>query len=186
MRILDSYIDTYEKRKYLIYILIVGCAMFFSMMHILLGIQLLPIQSYDDVLSLVDRWVIQQSYFGRNALELLNIQVLNISGYAMHLLDLKLFEWIYFVGNSLCLFTSKKRMGYYNFMVFLFVYFFLVIMFLLAIHSGSLCQVMVYIRAIGIGMILVYGISLVIQLKEFVISIMKYIEALKIEVVIID
>lgn len=186
MRILDSYIDTYEKRKYLIYIGIVGCSLIFSIMHILLGIQLIPIETYDDVLSLVDRFIIQQAYFGRNALELLNIQVLNVVGYLGQLLSLKLFEWIYFVGNGLCLFTGKRSYGYFNLLVFVFIYFFLIIMFLFGIHSGSLYQIMDYLRMIGLGMILVYSLSFMIQLKEFIDSIKNYLEALKIKVVIID
>ena len=111
-------IDTYEKRKNLVFIIIVACSLIFSFMHILLGITLLPIQSYDDVLSLVDQSLIQQAFFGRNALELLNIQVLDMTGYLLHLFSLKGFEWIFFVGNCLCLFTSKKKYGYFNLLIF--------------------------------------------------------------------
>ena len=186
MRILDSYIDTYEKRKNLVFIIIVFCSLIFSFMHILLGIKLLPIQSYDDVLSLVDQGVVQQAYFGRNALELLNIQVLDMMDYLLHLLSLKGYEWIYFVGNCLCLFTSKKRYGYLNLLSFISVYLFLVVIFTFAIHSGSLYQVMNFIRIIGIGMILVYGISMIVQIKEFIIGMKEYIESLKVKVVIME
>ena len=186
MRILDSYIDTYEKRKNLVFIIIVLCSLNFSLIHILLGIKLLPIQSYDDVLSLVDQGVVRQAYFGRNGLELLNIQVLDMIDYLFHLFRLKGFEWIYFVGNCLCLFTSKKRYGYFNLLSFILVYLFLVLMFIFAIHSGSLYQVMNCIRIIGIGMILMYGISFVVQIKEFIIGIKEYIESLKVKVVIMD
>ena len=186
MRILDSYIDTYEKRKNLVFIIIVLCSLIFSIMHILLGIQLLPIQTYDDVLSLTDQTILQQAYFGRNSLELLNIQVLDMSDYLFHLFCLKGFEWIYFVGNCLCLFTSKKKYGYFNLLTFIVIYLFVVIMFFLSIHSGSLYQVMNCIRMIGISMILLYGISFVVQMKEFIIGMKEYIESLKVEVIIID
>lgn len=186
MRILDSYIDTYEKRKYLIFIIIVGCSLLFSIMHILLGICLLPIQTYDDVLSLVDQTMIQQAYFGRNALELLEIQVLDVTNYFIHIFYLKGFEWVYFIGNGLCLFTSKKKFGYFNLFVFVCIYVYLILMFLMATYSGSLYQVMNYIRIIGIGIILMYSISFIIQIREFIIVVKKYIESLKVEVVIIE
>ena len=186
MRILDSYIDTYEKRKNLVFIIIVACSLIFSFMHILLGITLLPIQSYDDVLSLVDQSLIQQAFFGRNALELLNIQVLDMTDYLLHLFSLKGFEWIFFVGNCLCLFTSKKKYGYFNLLIFILIYLFLIIMFLLGIRSGSLYQVMNCIRIIGIVIILIYLISFIIQMKEFLIGIKEYIESLKVKVVIMD
>ena len=186
MRILDSYIDTYEKRKNLVFIIIVLCSLNFSLIHILLGIKLLPIQSYDDVLSLVDQSVVQQAYFGRNALELLNIQVLDLTSYFFHLFELKIFEWLYFVGHCICLFTSKSKYGYLNLWTFILVYLFLILMFIFAVYSGSLYDVMNYIRIIGIGMILAYSISLIVQIKEFIIAIKYYIESLKVQVVIVD
>ena len=59
-------------------------------------------------------------------------------------------------------------------------------MFLLGIRSGSLYQVMNCIRIIGIVIILMYLISFIIQMKEFLIGIKEYIESLKVKVVIMD
>ena len=186
MRILDSYIDTYEKRKYLIYSIICICGIVFSLMHILLGLKLLPIETYEDVLSLVDQKIVQQAYFGRNALQLLNIQVLNVSGYLYHLIQLETFEWIYFVGNMFLLFTSKSKIGYLNLYIYIFAYVYMIIMFLLGIHSGSLYEIMNYIRLIGIGIMIAYFILLIVQVIEIIKSIRKYRESLQYQVIILE
>ena len=65
---LDSFFDTYEKRIHVIYLIYLFSSITFSITHIVLGVQLLKLTTYEDVLNLVHIHVVNQSFFGRNAL----------------------------------------------------------------------------------------------------------------------
>jgi hypothetical protein len=156
-------------------------------MHLLLGIQLLVTNTYDDVMNLVNQWIVQTSFLGRNALMLLNIQVLDLFQFIINLFFKNhLFEAIMILGSILNLFTKNKKIGLMNSISTIFLMIFVVIIFLLAIHAGTLFGVLLYIKIIGIALIVIYSCLLLASGLELIHTIEGYKEALKVEIIIIE
>lgn len=187
MKIIDSFFDTYEKRISFIFIVFFVCSLMITITHFILGISLIVIKSYDDVLSLVDQSVMKQAFLGRNALHLLNIQVLDMVPFIWNIItSTKVYEWIFLIGNILCFFSSKKRLGFIHLLSFLFMIVYIVGIFLIAIHSTSLYHVMSFIRNIGLVLCCVCSFLFIFQIRELLNIIRTYKEALKFKVIIVE
>ena len=187
MKFIDSFFDTYEKRSNFIYIIFLFSSILFCINEIILGFHILFIDTYDEILNLVNQTYLQHSFFGRNALLLLNIQVFNLFEYFYNLIiSIKNYEIILFIGNILCIFTSKKRTSILNITTFVFMFIFIIIIFLLAINSTSLYHLISYIRIIGIGLFIVYSLLFVYDCFEMFKTIINYIDSLKVKVIIVE
>ena len=56
--IIDSFFDTFEKRSHFVTLVFIITAILFSLLEIILGLNLLTVNSYDELLNLVN-----QNYF---------------------------------------------------------------------------------------------------------------------------
>lgn len=184
---LDSFFDTYEKRNRFVYLIFLLCCLMMAVPHLFLGIQVSQVQNYEQTLSLLDSKLFSICLLGRCALQLLNMQVLNIMTILWNILiSLKLYEIIFLVGSILYLFTHEKKkvfVGVISFGLSILVIF---INFVLGFAAGSFLEVIGYIRIIGISFILIYGIYLIFILFLMVQVFKEYLEALKVEVIVVE
>ncbi len=182
---IDSFFDTFEKRSHFVYLVFIITSIIFSLLEIIVGLNLLTINTYDEILDLVNQSYLQCSFFGRNSLFLLNIQVFEITEFIYNLLyNIQFHEKIYFIGMILCLFTRNKKIGIINIITLISIFIFIIIIFLNAINSTSVYHLVSYIHIIGYGLIFIYLILMVIHIIQFIKTFNGYLEALKVEVII--
>ncbi|MGN1343807.1 MAG: hypothetical protein ACI4U3_04455 [Traorella sp.] len=184
---IDSFFDTYEKRIHFIYLIFLFTCLTFSIFHILLGLKLIQINNYEEVLNLVHDNIVNESFFGRNAIQLLNIQVFNGISYIIQLISsLKIYEIIYFIGIILSCFTSKKKTGILQLFFLVLTFLFIIIVFLLAFQASSLYHVISYLKMISIELILIYGFSFLFIFIELIHTIKGYQKALEYHIEIVE
>jgi len=185
MKLIDSFFDTFEKRSHFVYLTFIITAIIFSLLEIIVGCNLLTINSYDELLNLVNQNYLQNSFFGRNSLFLLNIQVFEFIEFIVNLLyNIQFHEKIYFIGIIFLLFTKNKKIGITNILIFTFTFVFIIFIFLNAVNSTSIYHLISYIHIIGYSLILLYSINSIIHIQQFIKTIIGYSEALKVEVII--
>lgn len=187
MKKLDSFFDTYEKRTLFVYLIYLLCTAFFALMHLLLGICLIQVNTYEQTFSLFNEWTVQNAFFGKCALNLLNMPVLDVIGYLMQTVgQMQLYEAVFFIGSLLCLFTKKRQQALCSLLCFALVFIIMIIIFLAAFSSGTLYGAIAYIRYIGILLAVVYFLLLLMLSGNIYFGFKDYREALKTEVVIIE
>ena len=183
--IIDSFFDTFEKRSHFVYLVFITVSIIFSIFEIFVGLKLLTINTYEEILNLVNQSYLQWSFFGRNSLFLLNIQVFDIIEFIYNLfMNIQFHEMLYFIGIILCLFTKHKKIGIVNMILVLTTFIFIIYVFLNAINSTSVYHLISYIHMIGIGLIVIYILLMFINVIQFIKTFNGYLEALKVEVII--
>lgn len=185
MKNVDSFFDTYEKRKHVICLIYFLCAILFTLFHLFMGIHLVQIVSYNDVLNLSVQPFLERAFFGRTALLLFNLPSFDFLAFFTSL-SFSLYEVIYFLGNVLGLFSIQKKDFLFNLLGILLIFFGILICFLMAFNSGTLNGVVFYIRVIGWMLIVIDGSLFMINVICFIKELMGYKEALKVCVEIIE
>ena len=187
MKKLDSFFDTYEKRTLFVYLIYLICSTIFALVQLFLGFHLIQTNTYEQTFSLVNEWTVQHAFFGRCALNFLNMPVLNVTDYLVQtIMMLHLYEIIHFVGNLLCLLTEKRNEALYSLLCLTAVFIVMIIVFLIAFSSGTFYGAISCIRYIGIMLVIAYLLLLFILTPSLYRCLCDYHEALKTKVIIIE
>lgn len=186
MRKIDSFFDTFEKRILFVGIIYFICTGIFAVSQIFLGIELLRVSNYEDVFQLVHQFFVQHSFFGRNALPLLNIQFIHWFSYVVNIIThLYLFEMMTFILNIFFLFSRYKKYALMNIGIIVGTFIILIACFLLAFQSGSINQIIFYLHIIGMSLIVLFGMQFIISCILGIFTLKQYDEAYQIEVIIL-
>lgn len=186
MKKIDSFFDTYEKRILSLGILFLSLGCLFAFLHLLLGIELIQIRNYDELFSLVHQFFVQQSLLGRDVLLILNQPIFEISVLFNVVGSFKFWEVIYFLLLGVLYFSRYKRICQFNIIVLILVIVILILCGILAFQSGSAYEVMNYLRIIGFSLMITQGMSMIVLLYALVKVVMKYYDALQVEVQMIE
>lgn len=187
MKKLDSFFDTYEKRTLFIYLIYLFCMILFALMHVILGFHLIGVHTYEQTLSLVNETSLQNAFFGRCALGLLNMPVFDLMNYLIQMiLSLHGYEIIFLIGNILFIFTKRKKNALYALSCIVIPLLILIMIFLMAFQAGTFAGAIAYIRIMGFLFMIIFIPLLIVEIIQFYKCFIEYQKALKIEVIIIE
>lgn len=181
----DTWIDTREKRVHACLLLFLSITILFLIPYLLLGILLLTRHSYASLYEMLSYPILDSSYLSRIILDVISLTSYDIFDIGKLLWSnigpMEILEAVMFVA-AYSIIINKKQTSI-MILLLLFEIISCSIIVVIALKSSSLTQAIVFLRMIGLILIIVNSINLLLCLVYFTKQSKAYKESLAYEVI---